>query len=207
MTASSPETPEPSELPATGKKRLFYALWPDEAVRRRLVAVQRAYRQIGRPVPGARIHLTVLFLGNADPERAAEAGAAAAASTAPFRFELDTLGYFAKSRVVWAGASFCPDPLRRLHRALCRELRRRRVTVRRRGLAPHLTLFRKARPVRGVVDEPPVWAADRLTLVSSELNADGPVYTVEAAWPFGRPPEWPPKWASKWGGHPGSDME
>lgn len=169
-----------------GARRLFYALWPDEPVLDGLAAVQQRHRDAGRPVPRDRLHLTVLFLGEADPRIAAAAGAAAAAWGGPLRLELDTLGYFAKSRVVWAGATACPEPLIALHRALYRELRRCGVRVGRSRLVPHVTLFRKARPVRGAITEVPEWRVDRITLVSSRREAAGPIYSMEAEWRLGR---------------------
>ncbi|MBK1725437.1 RNA 2',3'-cyclic phosphodiesterase, partial [Halorhodospira neutriphila] len=166
--------------------RLFFALWPPPWLREALAALQREHPGRGRPVSAEQMHLTVLFLGAAQPPAAAAAGAAAAREASAFRLVIDRLGYFARARVAWAGAEAAPAPLADLHRALRRELRRRDQPFDGKRLHPHITLFRKAAPPpRGALETPLEWPVERLTLVASERGVQGASYRVEAAWPLG----------------------
>ena len=50
-------------------KRLFFALWPDEAVRQQLAAISRQYRPEGaRGVARCNLHATLVFLGSTPKE-------------------------------------------------------------------------------------------------------------------------------------------
>ena len=51
--------------------RLFFALWPDEPARGRLapLAAEVAAQASGKPVPIAKLHLTLAFLGEVDAAR------------------------------------------------------------------------------------------------------------------------------------------
>lgn len=166
--------------------RLFLALWPPDDVRERLAALQREVGAIGRPVAPERLHLTVAFLGNAAPEPAADAAAAAAENARGFVLRLDRFGHFARSGVAWIGATECPEALESLHRGLRRQLRRRGLRTERRPLHPHVTLYRKARPVRPHLGEPVEWPVDELVLAASVTRSDGPEYHRVGAWPLPR---------------------
>ncbi|WP_347988132.1 hypothetical protein [Methylomonas sp. AM2-LC] len=46
-------------------KRLFFALWPETAVREQCVAVYKKLpNSMGKPVLASNLHCTLLFLGN-----------------------------------------------------------------------------------------------------------------------------------------------
>src|SRR5512133_1298710 len=96
--------------------RLFVALDPTEAVRRRVSAAVAALRRTaGRAADEVRwtaaegLHLTLQFLGAVPEERIAELDAAvraAAASSPPLQLELRGAGGFPNARrprVVWLG--------------------------------------------------------------------------------------------------------
>mgnify|MGYP000674510999 CR=1 FL=1 len=72
--------------------RLFFALWPPRELAEALAGLQRRLGEAGRPVPRERLHLTVLFVGDGDPEQVAAAGARAAAAAEPVRLGLDRIG-------------------------------------------------------------------------------------------------------------------
>uniref|UniRef100_UPI002FDC87E7 2'-5' RNA ligase family protein n=1 Tax=Pelomicrobium sp. TaxID=2815319 RepID=UPI002FDC87E7 len=75
-----------SGLPAPiPRDRLFFALWPDEALERRLVRlVDRVVLACGgRGVPAGKLHLTLVFLGDVERERVAPLRALAASVDGP----------------------------------------------------------------------------------------------------------------------------
>lgn len=167
------------------KKRVFLALWPDEAIRGALHHLARGLDVGGRSVPRAHLHLTLAFPGTIG----AEPAACLAERLASLRFEpvpilLDRVGHFPSSRVAWTGPSRVPEALSLLAeraRGLCLACG---VETDDRPFAPHVTLRRHARPpARGELDEPVHWFADRLALVESGRDGRPGPYRLLARWP------------------------
>ena len=165
--------------------RLFFALWPDEAARRKLEALARDVALVaeGKPVPAEKIHLTLAFLGEVPAERGAAAIEAAQATRgAPFALALDRVGSFRKAKVAWAGASQPPSELVALQAALAANLAARGFALEERAFAPHLTLARKiARPLPPAAIAPIAMHALALALVVSEGTGR---YTTLQSWPL-----------------------
>jgi 2'-5' RNA ligase len=149
--------------------RLFFACWPPDGVARALAhwagEVQRECG--GRAVPPDRIHLTLAFLGDADPAMARET--ARAVRIPASRFLLEQARYWGHNRIVWVGPSETPSPLVQLARALGEK----------RDFAAHVTLIRKARPPKALLPVPALeWPVTQFTLVNSVLGPEGPSYAV-----------------------------
>lgn len=175
-----------AEVPAT--KRLFFALWPDEAARARLAeSVSAVVAGIaGRPVPVENWHVTVAFLGDVDAEQQRCVEAAADAVVCPaFTLSLNQYGYWPRPQVVWLGAQVCPAALQALVRDLGLGLRGCGIQLDDRPFAVHLTLLRKVhrRPVLTRA-EPIAWSVEALALVESELSTSGATYRVVRSWPL-----------------------
>lgn len=169
-------------------RRLFFALWPDEAVRARLRAAQAAMPpRGGRPVHDADVHVTLVFLGMVDAARQACAERVAAAVHAErFVLRIDQQGYWPKPRVAWCAPGATPEALRQLVRRLTRALAGCGFAPEGRPYRPHVTLFRHSRAVpTGPLAEPFDWPASELVLVESVPRGDGPRYRVLARWPLG----------------------
>ncbi len=171
--------------------RVFFALWPDAAVRDALsdVAVRLQAQCGGRATARDKIHLTLFFVGDIERARigALESCASAVAAS---RIELDMneLGYWRHNRIVWAGASACPSELTQLVSALTHNLADEGLRGEDRPYAAHVTLVRNARraPLRTVIDSP-VWHAQAFVLVESVRGAHGSSYEVIGRWPLARP--------------------
>ncbi len=175
-------TERPSAL-----RRLFFALWPDEAVRERLRAAQAAMPpRGGRPVHVEDVHVTLVFLGTVDPERQACAErVAAAVRGAPCTLRIDQQGYWPQPRVAWCAPGETPEALRQLVRRLARALADCGFAPERRPYRPHVTLFRHSRAVpTGPLDEPFDWPATEFVLAASAPAGEGPRYRVLARWPL-----------------------
>src|SRR5687768_2073533 len=145
------------------RARVFFAVWPDEAVRDALsAAALRAEAECGgRPTAAAKIHLTLFFVGEVDRARIGDletcAGAVAAAA---FDLEMSVLGYWRHNRIVWAGSLVTPAALSRLVAELTSELGTAGYHREERPYVPHATLVRNARGApRQRVLEAPVWHA------------------------------------------------
>ena len=159
--------------------RLFFALWPPPEAARALAdwANEVARGTAGKPVVAENIHLTLAFLGEADPDKAA-LGARAVQGEA-FDLPLEVSEYWKRNQVVWAGPRCAPDPLERLAGALHLELRRGGFVLERRPFAAHVTLVRKARRPHTLPDLPPIhWPAREFRLVQSRTSREGPTYTT-----------------------------
>src|SRR5712671_240162 len=102
--------------------RLFFALWPDDAVRAGLARWSRELHALcgGRPTRPENLHVTLAFLGGVEDAGVAEVERAAREVTPRVvSLALDRLGYWKHNRIAWAGASTVPPELE----ALVSELR------------------------------------------------------------------------------------
>jgi 2'-5' RNA ligase len=172
----------------------FFALLPPPEVRDALAAIAAGLPEAvgGRPEPAHRLHLTLFFLGplpaavHDDALRAA--GHAARGASAPFEVEVDHLGRFARSDVVWAGPSSPPDRgLQALHAALRRACAGVPVTRPPGRFSPHVTLLRNAAR-DAQPPETPIgpfrWRAERFVLLRTEPSPAGRRYVRIAEWPI-----------------------
>ncbi|HUG76734.1 MAG TPA: RNA 2',3'-cyclic phosphodiesterase [Burkholderiales bacterium] len=157
--------------------RLFFALWPPPATARALEAWAQEVRRDtgGRVIPAASIHLTLAFLGDADPARAS--AAARTVSGPRHDLPLEEARYVKRNQIVWASPRVMPDPLARLAADLHAALAAAGLALEPRPFAAHVTLLRKARAPRALPDLPSLsWPVDAFTLVASTLSSDGSRY-------------------------------
>jgi len=158
-----------SDKPVT--RRLFFALWPDDATRVRIARLARELpRKRGRPMVSENLHATLAFVGNVS-ESAASCLETRAAKVplAPFDLQLDRTGCFSRAGVMWLGAGQIPSALERMVRDL-------NIALAPCGYAPdpkpfhlHITLFRKARPSPETPEavEPIPWRVEGFSLIES----------------------------------------
>ena len=83
-------------------KKLFFALWPDDEARQKLVQLQQAIDAKGvRWVPGQNLHATLVFLGNVDETtETAIQQRVAGISIGPFTLTFDQLSYWRRPRIL-----------------------------------------------------------------------------------------------------------
>lgn len=185
-----PSAGEGGSAPAV--QRLFLALWPDDAVRARLVEVRDyvAAHHRGRPVAAANLHITLAFLGSVDADRQRCAETAAAGITTPaFTLTLDTLGHWPRPQVSWVGSDVTPDAMNELQAYLRRALGECGFELDNRPFRPHVTLLRKAggRPGFAPALEAPIqWPVTRVHLVASVTRAQGAEYRIVGTWPLAK---------------------
>lgn len=163
------------------KLRLFFALWPDDAVKTALMQLQAPMQ--GRWIPYGNLHLTLAFLGM-QPASVVTTAKEILAQLQP-RDEtlvIDKVGYFPRNRVAWAGTHQVPDGLASLEQELHSALSARGIAYDRHGtFKPHITLARDASLPADIVFDPIVWRAHHVVLVQSITGSDGSVYEVVAS--------------------------
>lgn len=165
------------------RRRVFFGLKPDapEAI---IKATRRAVRAGGgRPVKPENLHLTLAFLGALAPAEVAAAAAVPPVSVGPFELELDRLGFFARSRVLWLAPSVPPAELLELERGLWAGLEAVGFTRERGLFRPHVTLARKGAAVAEPI-KPVQWRAHKLCLFESLPIERGVRYARLDVWPL-----------------------
>lgn len=170
------------------RPRLFFALWPPDAVRTRIGTVaDPLLRDVrGRRVAPADLHLTLAFLGALEDARADCCRRAAdALRHPPFELRLDRVAAWPRARVTCLGTADVPTPLLDLASALERSLAACGHRPEPRRYQPHVTLVRAAAgadlPARAC--DPVVWPVDAFVL--AESGPGDPRYRIRARWPLG----------------------
>ena len=172
--------------------RLFFALWPNDPVRRGIHAASRraVERCGGKPIPSQNFHITLAFLGSVAVERvepvvATAAAAAVAVRAEAFVLELDRLGHWPGSQVVWFGCSQLPDAVNALARELRQSLRAHALKPDGQRFVPHLTLVRWVQQA-GSFEAPAAirWQVDEFVLVRSVSRPGGVDYSLLGRWPL-----------------------
>ncbi len=165
------------------RPNLFYALWPDDAVREALAQLQsRLHGRLTRPL---NLHLTLAFLGP-QPEALQPLlrSILARLHFGPLNLEIDHLGHFAGNRIAWAGMHSVPLTLIQLHRTLTNELNRKGIdSDSGRAFRPHVTLARNADAPPEQAFAPIRWRADQIVLAQSPSPGGQPLYRVLATQP------------------------
>ena len=151
--------------------RLFFALWPDAAVRQALArcAAECKVPTRGRVTRSENLHATLAFLGEVEPAKVPSLLALGAEiRTLGFDLTIDRLEYWPHNRIVYAGCSAAPEALGVLADDLRTRLSGAGYRVESRAYVAHVTLLRDARRAPlGVVMEPLLWRVRDIALVES----------------------------------------
>ena len=121
-------------------------------------------------MPASNIHLTLAFLGEADP--AAARSAARRVQGRAHQLAIEQARYWRHNRIVWAGPQETPAALSHLVGELHSSLRDESFTLEDRPFAAHVTLLRNASAPRAQAPLPRVeWPVREFALVSSRGGA------------------------------------
>ena len=173
--------------PREATRRLFFALWPQQAARNALceAAEQAVSASAGRAVPAQSLHATLAFLGSVPERRIGELQGIARrvadtfAPEAPVTLQFAELAHWARPAILVA-LSAAASPAAH---ALAQLLKSETLAA---GFAPdlkpfhaHVTLARKvgrapAVPMTRAVS----WVFDAFALVESRTSAAGAAYSV-----------------------------
>ncbi len=168
--------------------RVFFALWPDEAVRGQFMQWAKLLHETcggGITRPG-NLHITLVFLGYIAVSRLDELKLLAAKlSGSAFSLSFTAPGYWRHNHIAWAAPDETPQALSELVKTLERSLQIAGFNFDERPYAPHLTLLRKA---RWDPPSPPFnninWVINEFVLVSSKQTENELEYEVIARWPL-----------------------
>jgi RNA 2',3'-cyclic 3'-phosphodiesterase len=154
--------------------RLFFALWPPGAAAQILAGWAEAAARAtgGRRTAEGKIHLTLAFLGQADPAKAVAAANRVKAQA--HRLPIEQGRYI--NRMVWVAPKETPRALAALQEQLAMELYREEFILERRPFTAHVTLIRDARRA----PLPPVpqvdWPVREFLLMRSSVSSRGALY-------------------------------
>ncbi|MEN8214712.1 MAG: RNA 2',3'-cyclic phosphodiesterase [Pseudomonadota bacterium] len=168
-------------------RRLFFALRPGPQVRSQLVQIQRACRQSRARLHRAEnLHVTLAFLGMVDQQRyQAMCQMASRLSEGAFTLELDHTGYWRRPGILWCAPTQTPAPLAALVRHLWEGLERLGFEPEQHSYRPHVTLMRKAAPVKQrQLDMPVVWPVSHFELMCSHHREGAHHYETLNSWPL-----------------------
>ena len=167
--------------------RLFFALWPDDDLRARVVRETQTHaaESGGRIIPPENLHVTLLFLGHTPRSRLDDVTAAAARTlVVRFQIDFDQIETWARSHVVSLTSSAPPREVSELAGALRVQLAGL-VRDEEREFRPHVTLARDARRrIRLQPTAPIEWPAREFVLVESNMTRTGSQYVVRERWPL-----------------------
>jgi 2'-5' RNA ligase len=167
------------------RQRLFFALWPDAAVRSGLA--QTSQELLGkkiRRVPETNLHITLAFAGPVTAAvRQCLEQQAAGIRAAPFELTLERIGHWPRPRILWAGPAHTPPELWSLVGGLNSAFEACGLAHETRPWQAHVTLARKiSRAPQATVIEPIHWSISDFCLVESVTGAPGASYRILASW-------------------------
>jgi 2'-5' RNA ligase len=155
--------------------RLFIALVPDDEVREQLAVWRDAWNwpRSATPVKTGRLHMTLHFLGDVEPDRMTQLTDMLPESFPPFELALRHAGLWPHGIAVLEPDSV-PAELKDLHAAIAVVLQSLGLPLDARPYRPHVTLARRAAGALLQGAGPPVnWRVDRYALMQSTLGPDG----------------------------------
>jgi 2'-5' RNA ligase len=182
--------------------RLFLAVFPPAEVRRGASDLIETLRRPGDGVSWVKpenLHYTLRFLGEVGEDgarRAAEAAREAAQRSQKFAAALGAPGAFPnprRARVIWLGMTEGAEALVALARDLDRSLAGRGFGAADKPFSAHITVGRVRVPGRDWTDALAAavpfgpanrFSVDRVSVVESQLNPRGSIYTVRAEAPL-----------------------
>jgi RNA 2',3'-cyclic 3'-phosphodiesterase len=170
-------------------RRLFFALWPTDAVRERLAAEVQSRAALGRAIPARNLHITVAFLGSVPDGRIPQVLEVARSVQkltfdGKFMLHLERVEFWRRSRLVCLVAEQAPPELLKIVASLHAGLRERGFELREHEkFRPHVTLVRDVeRGAAGAAIAPVQWPAESFALVESQVGQRGSDYTVLEEW-------------------------
>jgi 2'-5' RNA ligase len=188
-----------------GRTRTFIGIDISDTIRENATAMQKELAKTGAEVKWATpesMHITLLFLGDVDDRELhaiCKSVKEVAASEPPFALRVAGVGAFPTPRrpkILWCGITDGADPLQRLNAALEEQmLELGCYRKEERGYTPHLTLGRVkgdsgSLTLAAEIPKRLAWdggttTIDEVLIYSSEMERDGPVYTVIGRAPLG----------------------
>ena len=181
-------------LPQDEVHRLFFALWPDSAVRAQIAAATDLLKQYphksGHWLKPHRYHVTLHFLGEfssaPDALAARVCDIANRVTGSAFTLTLDRAGSFRNRSIPWwLRCSKIPAEISDLWHQLATAMRSCAVPFESKlPLTPHVTVLRDCDVTLPSIPIPPlIWQVDDFVLIHSSMGAQ-PRYHLLGRWPL-----------------------
>lgn len=168
------------------KVRTFFALAIDSRLQHAIGGWRAAMLpSVGRQVAVENLHITLCFLGRISEQQLTRVTALAGRVHAePFELRIDRLGYFAKSGILWLGATDTPPALNDLAEQLRTVAGRAGIKTDSRAFRPHITLCRRCNAKPPAPGQQPVFQLEcrAFTLFESVTGQTGVYYKPLATW-------------------------
>jgi 2'-5' RNA ligase len=168
--------------------RVFFALWPDDAVREQFMQWAKLLQETcgGSITKPGNLHITLAFLGNVAVSSLDELKLLAG-KLGGFAFNLNftSPGHWGHNRIVWAAPDETPQVLSDFVKTLERSLQIAGFSFDERPYVSHLTLLRNARwdpPARLLKNIN--WEINEFVLLRSNQIERGSEYEVIGRWPL-----------------------
>ncbi len=168
-------------------KRLFFALWPDEAVRRQCAELVRRLLKAGdRAVNPGNLHVTLVFLGAVDEvlESAMVQSVGEMKKLEPVTIHFDELSFWRKPGIICLTSTNPDDKAMILAEHLSTMVSSFDHPIDERSYKPHVTLIRKVKQSVQAQFEPIIWNSNAFCLVESCSSSGGVDYRVIQEWPL-----------------------
>ncbi|WP_404359636.1 RNA 2',3'-cyclic phosphodiesterase [Methylotuvimicrobium sp. KM1] len=168
-------------------KRLFFALWPDAAVRSQCEELARRLLKAGdRSVNPGNLHVTLVFLGAVDDalESAMVRAADEMKKLEPVTIHFDELSFWRKPGIICLTSSHPDDKSMILAEHLSTMVSSFDYPIDERSYRPHVTLIRKAKQSVQTKFDPIIWHSNSFCLVESCSAPGGVDYRVIQQWPL-----------------------
>lgn len=168
--------------------RVFFALWPEPVIQRKLHALAKTYqfKCDARVMRTETLHMTLQFIGNIRranlPKLIAAAGKVA---TSPFTLKLEKIAFWKHNRIAYATLKSNEPLLDELVSALKTQLAAEGVVYADSKFSPHVTLMRNVEHASEAQEFPAIeWQISSFVLVESELTDKGAHYKILHQWPL-----------------------
>jgi 2'-5' RNA ligase len=164
-------------------RRVFFALWPDDAERATLASWQAPLHEIcgGKAMRADTLHCTLVFLGEVEEHRLEALQLVAQEATfQPFALALSAAYYWGHNHIVYAAPDETPPELAEQVTSLQDILRKHRFRFEERPYKAHVTLLRHAQWTDAPLPPMPAvrWQARDFVLVRSLSDAQCARYEV-----------------------------
>ena len=174
--------------PSLNTARVFFALWPNRALRQALHAVAEQYAVpcTARVISAEKLHLTLLYIGEIERTRLAVLRQAAGTVTAStFWLVIAWLKFWQHNKIGYATVENPALPLARLVAALEHAVQVAGFALAVTEFHAHITLLRKVQQVFAPQTISPLhWWVDAFVLIESVGTGEALRYEILAQWPL-----------------------
>ncbi|MGA7180430.1 MAG: RNA 2',3'-cyclic phosphodiesterase [Thiobacillaceae bacterium] len=165
--------------------KLFFALWPEEDVRRALWKTSALLQEVwnGRRTKPDSLHMTLVFLGETPAGQLEELRQLAARMQAKsFKLLFKQAACWRHNKVGFLNPAETPPELAQLVYGLEDSLESAGINFDQRPYKPHITLLRNTRCTTQVSFEPITWSPQEFVLVASIQSDHGQTYQLVGRW-------------------------